>query len=575
MSPPHPKEPEITSGGNVISETESAAKSHKQDTRSRGETRQSPFKVPANESIFLLSDNENRDKKEEMRKYLALPINEKTIHAAQMMAKLKKELVGELEDEEENEEEEMKMPEHTKSTTVLPKQLTGRRELKNAMMKREILTKESKHDLISMERQKAVLELALITKKSEIRRMDEAIAKKERELKQLEIMLQRDNLKFEEFLRANEKKSVEARAFFEREAKSKQEKNAEIKRLNAEIGSIKSELTNFEENLMDCKRYKELLFKLSPPEWQEAQRAKAMKAKVPPDRERQDEHNRQEAASRTGLERKVSNARRPSSIRETTLSSVHSNTLITTCNLDGDSSEYEDEPELYFTDPQQLLDLLTELTEQNLSAIQNSTRVEKTVDELQDSMETTRKTIEKDEEQLALQINDMNQKIEKEKLKGNKLKQKVQLHFALNTEDQDMMLDALSEKVAEVHRLCVDDRVANLSVLEKLANIEKRMMLLQLDLERIPKEFLDKMKKIKDSERRGREREEKLREQREKQKERMRRYLERSVVDSKKTSWKKLMPRCMPDQKVKVSEEESIPADNEFHAYLFTSDDIL
>lgn len=41
--------------------------------------------------------------------------------------------------------------------------------------------------------------------------MDEAIAKEERLLKQLEKTIERDNIKFEEFLRENEKKSVEAR----------------------------------------------------------------------------------------------------------------------------------------------------------------------------------------------------------------------------------------------------------------------------------------------------------------------------------------------------------------------------
>lgn len=38
-----------------------------------------------------------------------------------------------------------------------------------------------------------------------------------------------------------------------------------------------SELDKFEEVLVDYKRYKELLFKLSPPEWQEAQKTKALK----------------------------------------------------------------------------------------------------------------------------------------------------------------------------------------------------------------------------------------------------------------------------------------------------------
>lgn len=41
--------------------------------------------------------------------------------------------------------------------------------------------------------------------------MDKAMAKEERQLKQLEKIIERDNLYFEEFLKENEKKSVEAR----------------------------------------------------------------------------------------------------------------------------------------------------------------------------------------------------------------------------------------------------------------------------------------------------------------------------------------------------------------------------
>lgn len=52
-----------------------------------------------------------------------------------------------------------------------------------------------------------------------------------------------------------------------------------------------SELTKFEEILIDYKRYKELLFKLSPPEWQEDQRTKASKAKVRSDGDARDKQN--------------------------------------------------------------------------------------------------------------------------------------------------------------------------------------------------------------------------------------------------------------------------------------------
>ncbi|XP_054872317.1 cilia- and flagella-associated protein 100 isoform X3 [Amphiprion ocellaris] len=484
MSTPQPKGKEMFSGILAMSETDNSAKLQKAGMRKK-RTQLSPFKVPDSNSIFLLSVNERGDQKEERRKFLALPIDEKTTHAVRMMAKLKNELVGELEEEEEEEgNEQMKDLKQIRSKTVLPKQTAGRHELK---IKRENIAKGSKYDLISMERQKAVLELSLITKRSEILRMDKAIAKEERQLKQLEKTIERDNLNFEEFLRENEKKSVEARTLFEKEAKLKQERNTEIKKLTAEMGTIKR---------------------------------------------------------------------------------------VTNSKLDSDGLEYEDEPELYFTDPQQLLDLMTELTEQNLSLIQNSARVEEKLEELKQFMETTRRKIEKDEEQIALQINDMNQRIDKEKARGAKLKQKVQLHVSLNTEDQDMMMDALGERVAEVHRSCVDDRMTNLSTLEKLANIEYHMSLLLQGLESIPEEKLELMKKIKDSEKRTRQREEKLREQREKQQERMRRYLERSLADSKKITGRKLMPRYMPvAQKVKVSNEDNIPAEDELHEYLFGTED--
>lgn len=53
----------------------------------------------------------------------------------------------------------------------------------------------------------------------------------------------------------------------------------------------------------------------------------------------------------------------------------------------------QDDLDLYFTDPQQLLDLVTELTQQNLSLFNISTTVEKTLKELQQSIETTKNSM--------------------------------------------------------------------------------------------------------------------------------------------------------------------------------------
>lgn len=54
-------------------------------------------------------------------------------------------------------------------------------------------------------------QLSLTVKTSEISKMDTVIETEERRVKQLEQVLERENLKFEEFLKENEKKSVEAR----------------------------------------------------------------------------------------------------------------------------------------------------------------------------------------------------------------------------------------------------------------------------------------------------------------------------------------------------------------------------
>lgn len=57
----------------------------------------------------------------------------------------------------------------------------------------------------------SLIQLSILTKRGEILKMDKAIAKEEKQLKNLERIIARDNLIFEEFLRENEKKSVEAR----------------------------------------------------------------------------------------------------------------------------------------------------------------------------------------------------------------------------------------------------------------------------------------------------------------------------------------------------------------------------
>ncbi|XP_075899547.1 cilia- and flagella-associated protein 100 [Nelusetta ayraudi] len=411
------------------------------------------------------------------------------------------------------------------------------------------MSHDSKYDLIVMERQKALLELYLLSKKTEIQTTNETIESEELHLKQLQKTLERENIIFEEFLKENEKKSVEAKAFFEQEAKAKQQKNTEIKKLTSEIQVVESELERYEESLRDYKKIQKILFKLSPLEWQESKTKQDKSEEDPAAGEgQQSDKDAQPSSAQSDAENK----------------SKH------------DDLEIEEDPELYFTDPQQLLDLVTELTEQNLSLYHISTRVEDTLKDLQQSIVATRQNIEKDAEPLKIQISDMETKIEKEKARGAKLKQKVQFLSSLNTEDQDSMLESLDAKVVEVQRCLVEDRSSNQTTLEKLATIENCMSTVLQGLEIMPEEILKMLKKIMDRERRTRQREENLREQRLKQEEKLKRYLERSLADCKKMTGRKLMARSRPFCKKvsKVSSMDTNAFEDEIHAYLYVSDDV-
>lgn len=57
-----------------------------------------------------------------------------------------------------------------------------------------------------------------------------------------------------------------------------------LSHMNFNTFLLDSEVAKFEEILINYRRYKELLFQLSPPEWQEAQMAKALKVKFLSDR---------------------------------------------------------------------------------------------------------------------------------------------------------------------------------------------------------------------------------------------------------------------------------------------------
>ncbi|KAM4625946.1 cilia- and flagella-associated protein 100 [Polymixia lowei] len=485
-----------------------------------------------------------------MRKYLSLPVHEKMTYAGHMKAKqreLRRELKEGLEEEEDEEEDEGKLerPHRGKGRRVRPHSLQGNPALRMAMIKGENIEKESTLDFITKKREMFLLEYSLSVKKSEIKKLEDAIVEEERRLKQAEQMLEDDAILFEEFLKENDKTSVEAIRIAEQETRSKLEKMTEIKRLTTEMVTIKSEISKNEEILKEYNMYKDFLFRLSPLEWQEAQRTKVLEAKV------------------------LTNQDTPDTKKDKDKSGHKPGTCFAV------ASEYIvelDEPELYFSEPQQLLDLMTELEEQNLSLIQNSRETEEALEELRHAMKISKKKMATNAEQLTTQINIMTQTIAREKERAAELELKARLFSfgKFKTGEQDSMLDALGRKVEEVYRCCVGDKTANLSTLQMLANIENRVSMLLESMESIPPDTLEKVEKIKDKERRVRQRDEKLQQQKDHQEERLKKALERAQCDIKRTNGRKLMARSKPvAHKIKFS-NVNISEKEEIHNYFFT-----
>ena len=95
---------------------------------------------------------------------------------------------------------------------------------------------------------------------------------KEEALKKSELMLEEDAIRFDSFLKENDKKAHEAIKRAEHETKLKNEALQEIKHLNAKIQTVQNEMSKLKEQLDDCQKYKEFLDALTPVEYVEEQR---------------------------------------------------------------------------------------------------------------------------------------------------------------------------------------------------------------------------------------------------------------------------------------------------------------
>ncbi|XP_048210749.1 cilia- and flagella-associated protein 100 [Perognathus longimembris pacificus] len=415
----------------------------------------------------------------------------------------------------------------------------------------------------------------------------------------------------------------------ERETKAKMEKIVEIRDLTTQITNIKSEISKFEDALRCCKLYKEFLHKLSPPEWLEEQerRQQALKkakdvvavpkpsssiiedrgigprskSKTPPLWSKgtwvgsaggapQPSTGRVQAPACLGrvsgvkksvklvrLEPAVSSS---TSFQQSIHPSQHSDIKVSSSTQplqENTDSDVED-MQLYFTEPQQLLDVFTKLEEQNLSLIQNTQEMEETLEELNLTLKTTADPhvgSDREVKQLKQWIATKTMSITKEEDMAAELELRVRVfHFGeYRGDQQDKLLDSLNHKVLDVYRNCVGtQQEASLGTVQMLTVVEHLLGELLENLERVPPSKIEQAEKMKERERRLRLREEKARLQRMLQEERLQRALARAQAQIKKKRGRKLVCRSQPPvERVKEESEDSQQdKDKEEQLFFFT-----
>jgi len=444
--------------------------------------------------------------------------------------------------------------------------------------------KENMADFIAKKREMFLVQMSLDTKRAEIRKLEERAQQREEALRKSEQMLEEDALRFDQFLKDNDQKAVQAIKKAEAETKAKAEKVQEIKKLNAQITQIKSEMSKFEEQLEDCRKYKDFLDKLTPPEWFEEQAAAKQRrkeeAKLYKLGLRQAALDEKAAAAAAAIEaeaeaeraRKGRRSRKDRSTEDTLDKErvLAAAPILTLDDVSDDEQPDEDEDvPMYFQEPQQLLDIFTALEESNLFLIQNSQETEEALEELKAKFAETRQRMEAESAGLKSQIDTLKGSIKVEEDKGRALLDRAGKNTGVQA--QERTLDELNKKVAEVYRAIFSEADNSLGTLQMLTNIEARLEELLSIIDAMPKEEVEAAEKQKEKERRQRVREAKQALAAKLQEERIQRSIRRSQEPVRRRVGKPIMFRSQPIQKKKKAvdeQEKKVDEEDDVNFYL-------
>ncbi|GMH41880.1 hypothetical protein BSKO_09790 [Bryopsis sp. KO-2023] len=545
-------------------------------------TSSNPFVITGDQELFRRTEAERLRKAEERDEVKCTSVVEKTTFSSRMHATFSGDMASTFRQRGETDDPASRQldlqclyyREVTLAASAVPSNDHRRRE------------KENMADFIAKKREIFLVQMSLDTKRAEICKLEERALQREEALKRSEQMLEEDALKFDAFLKENDEKVQEAIKKAEVEAKAKQDKVMEIKRLNASIAALRSELNKYEEQLEDFKKYKDFLDSITPNEWFVRQQRRREQR-----REDRFDHWRAQceriklqksdaAAAKVQAENDYANARTQQEAEQAEKAikdAVMHLKVVRTLKEPpppADDDE-EEEEEMYFKDPGQILELYAHLEEQNLFLIQNVQETEEALEELKTKYRDTKGRLDGEIETLKAQIHTLELAIAVEQQKQRILKERtIQNVGSLNLSKGNgpaVTLDELNHKVAEMYERCGFDVDASIGTLTMLTNMETKLEEYLSIIDTMSIEYVETAEKAREKDRRQQAREEKIELQQREHEARVKRALERAAAPVFKKIGKPVMFRSRPvKKKVVVKEENRNDDDAELDAFLAT-----
>uniref|UniRef100_A0A1A8PLX4 Coiled-coil domain containing 37 n=2 Tax=Nothobranchius rachovii TaxID=451742 RepID=A0A1A8PLX4_9TELE len=376
------------------------------------------------------------------------------------------------------------------------------------------------------------LEKCIKDLKSAIKKVDNAIAKEGENLSRMQAVYDADKLHLDTLVTKIEHQESSLASYVNyNKVKSTEHDNRREENMN-----LQSELCESQDLLMKAKLPQSTLFQMSPPWWQEAQNLKDRKAKDPQNGQNSES---EEATGHKGLNSEPSESTMPSTQEDDVLTSSTEHFSIPKM------------PEIFFSDAAQAYESVSDLARSILFLRENTKDCS-----LQKDVEAKRRQMKEQDEELRLQVTEMKAKIEREKEKAERFRGQVESH----KQEKDHM-EVLDEELTSMLSLCRVRRLTSFSTVEKMKIIEKHVIELITQTEKIPVDYLKKEKQKNLRMKRKREQEERLRLQMEAHREKIEKYKEKAMKKTLKTTRKMPRPRSNPDyNKVKVVSEPVGPA---------------